>query len=264
LASDRSLFEDHTLIEAGTLTHDEVDALRPGVFEAMARAAASGPGVRFVKVHDAYSVTVTGEALLAGARAAKRAIVIVRDPRDVAPSLAYHNGWSIDGAIAFMNWPDAASCWHTRSQAGQLRQRLFDWSGHVRSWMDQTDIPVHVVRYEDLHHDPATTLLGALSFAGYAATRAASERAVRLTDFKKLQACERETGFDESPTEAPFFRRGVSGLWRDDLSSEQVQRIEAAHGATMQRLGYQLTRNWTPPVSPVPLPTGARLANSKR
>ena len=61
------------------------------------------PPVRFVKAHDAYTLTPTGEPLLAGARGADAAIVIVRDPRDVAPSLANHNGTGIDEAIAFMN-----------------------------------------------------------------------------------------------------------------------------------------------------------------
>ena len=46
--------------------------------------------VRFAKVHDAYTFTPAGEPLLAGARGAQGAIVIVRDPRDVAPSLANH------------------------------------------------------------------------------------------------------------------------------------------------------------------------------
>ena len=49
------------------------------------------PPVRFVKVHDAYTLTPKGEPLLAGRRGADGAIVIVRDPRDVAPSLANHN-----------------------------------------------------------------------------------------------------------------------------------------------------------------------------
>ena len=48
-----------------------------------------------------------GEPLLAGARGANGAIVVVRDPRDIAPSLASHRNTSIDDAIAFMNDRDA-------------------------------------------------------------------------------------------------------------------------------------------------------------
>jgi hypothetical protein len=37
-----------------------------------------------------------------------------------------------------------------------------------------------------------------------------------------------------------FFRRGEAGGWRDELSAEQVARIEAAHAPMMRRLGHAL------------------------
>ncbi len=100
IASARGPFDYLTLIDSGLLTHDEIDALRPRVYEELASGAQDDeydaveapPPVRFVKVHDAYTLTPTGEPLLAGARGADGAIVIVRDPRDVAPSLASHSG----------------------------------------------------------------------------------------------------------------------------------------------------------------------------
>jgi len=36
-----------------------------------------------------------------------------------------------------------------------------------------------------------------------------------------------------------FFRRGEVGGWRDELTAEQVARIEAAHAPMMRRLGYE-------------------------
>jgi len=80
-----------------SITHDEIDCLRPRVYEELAKGAEddldspTGPGVRMVKVHDAYTLSPLGEPLLGGAKAAQGAIVIVRDPRDVAPSLAHHS-----------------------------------------------------------------------------------------------------------------------------------------------------------------------------
>jgi hypothetical protein len=38
-----------------------------------------------------------------------------------------------------------------------------------------------------------------------------------------------------------FFRRGEVGSWRDELTAEQVRRIEGEHAAMMLRLGYALT-----------------------
>jgi aryl sulfotransferase len=251
IASSRGPFDRLLLIDSGLLTHDEADCLRPRVYEELARGAddderdphETPPAVRFVKVHDAYTLTPMGEPLLAGARGADGAIVIVRDPRDVAPSLANHNNSSIDEAIAFMHDCDAGFCANTTSQDSQLRQKLPGWSAHVASWLDQTDIPIHLVRYEDLQIDTAVVLRRALEFAGQAATDDELWRAVRFAEFARLRQQEGEGGFREAPRQpgARFFRRGEAGGWRDELTPDQAARIVAAHGAVMRRLGYDVT-----------------------
>ena len=114
IASARGEFDSHTLLESGLLTHDEVDALRPRVYEFLAREA-EGRGPRMVKAHDAYLGTPLGEPML---RAAAGAIVIVRDPRDIAASLANHRRTSVDEAIAFMADKDACFSNGGKGQAG--------------------------------------------------------------------------------------------------------------------------------------------------
>jgi aryl sulfotransferase len=250
IASARAPFDDLTLIDSGLLTLDEIDRLRPRVYEALARGEDEDPleappdeaRLRFVKVHDAYTLAPSGEALLAGARGAKGAIVLVRDPRDVAPSLANHNGLTLDAAIDLMNDKAAAYGNKTDRQHRQFRQKLPGWSGHVASWLDQRDIPVHLLRYEDLKSDTVEALLGAMAFAGRPITREEAERAARLAEFSRLQDQERKVGFAEASRKGTkFFRRGEAGAWRGELTAEQAGRIEAAHGAMMARLGYELT-----------------------
>jgi len=251
IASARGAFDDLLLIDSGLLTQDEADCLRPRVYEELARGAEDDeqdpreapPAVRFVKVHDAYTLTPLGEPLLAGARGADGAVVMVRDPRDVAPSLASHRNTSVDDAIAFMNDRDAVFSANTTKQDLQLRQKLPGWSGHVTSWLDQTDIPIHLVRYEDLQIDTAVVLRRALEFAGQAATDDDIWRAVQFADFARLRQQEEEKGFKEAPRQAGarFFRRGEAGGWRDELTPDQAARIVAAHGAVMRRLGYDVT-----------------------
>ncbi len=250
IASARGPFDFLTLIDSGLLTHDEIDRLRPRVYEELAGGAqddeydatADAPPVRFVKVHDAYTRTPLGEALLAGARGADGAILIVRDPRDVAPSLANHAGGSIDDAIASLNDAGAAYCDGPRRQHIQLRQRLLGWSGHAASWLDQRDIPVHLIRYEDMQADTVAVFTRALAFAGYPAPAERIARAAALADFSELERQEREKGFGEASRAKggrKFFRRGEAGAWRDELTPEQVARIEAAHAPMMRRLGYE-------------------------
>ena len=239
IASARGIFEFHTMLDAGLLSHDETDALRPRVYEAMA-ADDEVEGVRLVKAHDAYLATPLGEPLMAGSRAAAGAIVIVRDPRDIAASLANHRHTSVDAAIDFMADKRAAFAAVKSAQVTQLRQRLLDWSGHVASWLDQADIPVHLVRYEDMQADPLPSFMAAMAFAGRAVSPADAARAVDFASFDRLQAQELQHGFTEWRPRGSglFFRRGESQAWRRELTADQVQRIESAHGPMMKRLGY--------------------------
>ena len=249
-ASARGAFDDMLLIDSGLLTLDEADCLRPRVYEELAHGAEDDerelqqapPAVRFTKVHDAYTLTPLGEPLLAGARGADGAIVIVRDPRDVAPSLASHRNTSIDDAIAFMNNRYAVFSANTTKQNLQFRQKLQDWSGHIASWIDQTDIPIHLIRYEDMRTDTARTLHQALQFSGQPATDDDIRRAMTFSDFSRLRQQEEENGFKEAPQQlgTRFFRRGEAGGWRDELTPDQATRIVAAHGTVMRRLGYDI------------------------
>ena len=255
IASARGWFDAAMLFPSGLLTHEESDRLRPRVYRALAASARPAEpdeqetrfgGAHFIKSHDAYSYTVDGEALLGGAGGAKAAILIVRDPRDIAGSLANHLGRTIDQAIAFMAAPDSSLSGRRDRQQSQLRQQLPTWAGYNRSWLDQGDIPVHHVRYEDLKADTAGVLRAALDFAGIEVSDAACQQAVRFAAFDVLQQQEREHGFREAPrgmtrdgARGGFFRRGVSGGWREELSVGQVARIEADQAVMMARFGYE-------------------------
>jgi hypothetical protein len=244
IAGGRAEFVDVTLLDSGLLTHDEAENLRPRVYEALNTGEPvddeEGRVTRLIKVHDAYLATSRGEPLLGGDRAAKGAILIVRDPRDVAPSLANHRDTSVDDAIGFMADRGAAFAATRKAQAIQMRQRLLDWSGHAASWLDQTDLPVHLLRYEELSARPVEVFRAAMAFAGRPVSQDEAERAVDFASFGRLRAQEDEQGFAEwrRRGEARFFRKGQSGGWRGELTADQVRRIEAAHGPMMARLGY--------------------------
>jgi len=249
IASARLPFDLTTMIDSDLLTADEVDRLRPRVYEAMAQSleeepeeVGQTPNLEFVKTHDAYTLTSAGEPLLAGARGAKAAILIVRDPRDIVASLANHNQSTLDAAITVMNDPAAALCAKPDRVHKQLRQIMLSWSGYVESWLDQRDIPVHLVQYEAMKRDTAATFAEAMAFAGQPVTLEDAARAARLADFSELQTQERERGFGEKPTKTEaFFRKGQMGGWREELTAEQVERIETAHASMMARLGYDLS-----------------------
>jgi aryl sulfotransferase len=237
IASSRYEFEAVTFLDSGLMSHDDIDELRPRVYEAIAEDTTEQ---RWIKVHDAYTLTRTGDPLF-GSNLPCTAVYVARDPRGVAGSLSYHMNTSIDDAIELMNNKDGALCSGRKGLVPQLRQKLTGWSSHVTSWLDQTNVPVHLVRYEDLIAEPVAYFSAALKFAGRSATSAEIERAVRYTDFAELQRQEKERGFAERISrKAPFFRVGRTEAWRETLTAEQTKTIERHHGAVMTRLGYRL------------------------
>jgi len=249
IASGRNPFDQYMLIDSGLLTNDEIDRLRP---EAYAYAATARPlvepmlPVRFVKTHDAYTLTDRGEPMMAGARAAAGVLLFVRDPRDVAGSFANHMNCTIDRAIDYMADADFSFFSATDRIDRQFRQRLLDWGGFARSWLDQTDIPVHVVRYEDMIADTVATARAALAFVGVDPDPARLDRAIAFASIGELQRQEATSGFREAPRYVrSFFRRGTAGGWRDDLTPDQIVRIERDHGAMMDRLGYGRSTDFT-------------------
>lgn len=234
IVSSRAFFENYLAVESSDLTVAEVEALRPAAITAWAE------GVRapIVKTHDAY-LSAEGTPLFPPA-GTQGAVVIVRDPRDVAISFANHSGITIDQAIAKMVDPNGMLAGKKNGLSGQFRQRLPTWGGHVAGWLD-APIPKLLVQYEDMIADMALVLTRVAGFVGIAADSGAVARAVTATHFDRLKAEEDKNGFRERSTHATrFFRRGVAGGWRDTLTTAQVARIEADHGAMMRQLGYDL------------------------
>ena len=234
LAAARWAFDDTVGVSASELTTDEVDDLRPEVYRRVARA----PGRTFYKIHDAWGRTPKGE-LLTPPEVSSGAIYLVRNPLDVAVSFAHHTGWSVESIVAAMADPTFQFAADPGRLELQLRQALSTWSGHVSGWVDQTDIPVHVVRYEDLSHSPEATFEGVVRFLGGSVDPERIERAIAFSRFSELQRQEKDKGFREMPAASKgFFRKGRAGGWRDDLSAETVAEVIRDQFAVMRRFGY--------------------------
>jgi hypothetical protein len=235
IASGRDAFDQFSGLDASDLLPDEIETLRPRVYEA---AAAQATRQMFVKVHDAYLPTATGEPLIS-LRATRAAVYVVRNPLDVAVSLAFHAAVDFDTAITRI--ADRSFCF-ADGVAGlptQLRQRLSSWSGHVASWLDAPGLACHVMRYEDMTARPFETFSRAVRFLDLPADDSRIGDALEAVRFDRLREEEERDGFIERSIKAErFFREGRVGGWRRHLTAEQARRIIAEHGAMMRRLDY--------------------------
>lgn len=260
-ANKRRLFNELVGLDSSELTAEELLRHRPTFHAALAETL---PSPAFVKAHEAFlpvpalcGGTPTEGWLFSGVEAA--AVYLVRNPLDVAVSYAHHRCCSIDEAIERMNDPDAVENMSRRGLYEILPQPLTTWSGHVSSWLGQQELPMHVVKYEDLATAPAEAFDEALHFIerhcpdfragagvqegapqGAKQRTAALSAAVDHAAFHRLQVQEARDGFQEKMPEASsFFRAGVAGGWRKVLTAAQVYTLVEAHGAVMAQLGYR-------------------------
>ena len=208
----------------------EIVAVRPQVQSAIAERAER---MVLIKTHSAmgriHDMPTINLAASAGA------IYIVRNPLDIAVSLAPTAGISIDDAITVMETPQFAN----RTTEHAAFEMWGSWSEHVESWTGKKQSPVLVVRYEDMLADPIAAFLRVTGHLRESPAPGQVAKAVELASFERARAQEDKFGFAERPEGASqFFRAGRAGQWRDSLTEAQVGRITAAHAAQMRRFGY--------------------------
>ena len=254
VVSDRETFSEIVGLDSSDMTPDEILRHRPLFHELLAgelarRRASPAQSTEapsrerapaFVKVHDAY-IHAGDSAPLFPKVATSAVVYLVRNPLDVAVSYAHHRQKPIDDTVRQMNNPAAVEGKVAGGIHVQLPQLLTTWSGHVVSWLDQEELPVHVVRYEDLLADPMAGFGAIVRFAGFRRDEPSARlaRAIDHAAFSRLRAQEEDSGFSEKqPTAPSFFRAGVVGSWRTALTSRQVQALVDAHGTVMARFGY--------------------------
>ncbi len=233
--SSRWLFDSVLGVRSSDLLPEEIDRLRPHAdVELVARAG----GDVWRKIHDALLPGPSGE-LVVSAEATRAALYILRDPRDVAVSLARYDDLPLERAVELLCRDDAALAAGRRELSSLLLQRLGSWSEHVHSWVDTPAFPVHVLRYEDCLADPVASFQPAFAAAGLEVSASELAGAVASSSWERLRAQEDSVGFVERlSATSPFFRRGRAGGWAEELAPNLARRIVDAHGAVMARFGY--------------------------
>lgn len=237
--SDRAQFDEAIGLAASDLTDAEIAAWRLTALQNWGRTL-TRPA--YLKTHDirlAAAEAVSAEPETSGhGGATLGAIYLVRDPRDVALSLARHIDRSIDEAIDLMATRDQVMNQSRRRLRPRLPEIWGSWSQHVESWHMPAPFPVHVISYESLRAEPEATFAVVLAALRLPLDQAAIKAAVAATALEILRAQEAVKGFIEWPGARGFFGEGRVQGWRDRLTAAQIARIEAAHGPAMRRLGY--------------------------
>jgi hypothetical protein len=240
----RLRFDALLSVESSSLTPAEIAEARPAFMRLW--AAENPDQAIFAKAHEANLPFPGTGAAPYPPETISAAIHIVRDPRDVAVSLASHLGRSVNEVIATMADPCQTVSRQRVHLSDQMPQLVSTWTAHARSWLGAPGFRIMTIRYEDLAADTPAQLAGIAGFLGLDSNHDAIARAVEAADFQNLQRQEAASGFRERPEGMPrFFRRGRAGGWRDSLTPLQAARIEQDHGELMDSLNYVRIRTFS-------------------
>lgn len=226
IASSRTLFDQFSGISSSDLTPKEIETLRPQVYRKLAE---SSDETIYMKVHDAWTLNSQGVALFPKDVTCS-VIYIIRHPLDVAVSLSYHNSEDVKTSLNKLGESSFGLCLREKRLFNQLPQKLLSWSEHVRTWVLESGLRVHVIRYEDMHKQPETAFSEALKFLEIPHTAKDLENAIENSSMGALQKQEKEDGFNEKPINASsFFRKGVLSDWLNHIDQPTAKAFLEAN-----------------------------------
>jgi len=240
IVSSRHWLDDQLGIDTSDMSWAELDKVRGRVGH---QRAVYAECLRYHKVHDAFVSPDSAAQPVVPVEHCRGAVVVIRHPEDVAVSLSHFFSWDLERCVAFLLNEQAALCRSSKRGGQQVRQFMGTWANHVNSWVDQQQIPVLLLRYEDLLAQPEEHFGRLTGFLDLPSEPALIRQTVANTCFEKLRAKEEEEGgFHERPDGCErFFRSGRSGEGREQLNADQLAQLGDAFSSTFQQFGYEVS-----------------------
>lgn len=164
-----------------------------------------------------------------------KVIFLIRDPRDVAVSM--HNLNLIHEKSVRWNHPRAKFflvCYRY-VKIFDYFETMRNWSKHYAVW---SKVPSHVVKYENLLHNPKETLKGILNYLEVDSKDEIVDQAIKNFSFEKITG--RKPGQEDK--NSPEFRKGISGDYKNKFSKIDVALVHYFFGSLIKKLGYEINR----------------------
>ncbi len=156
------------------------------------------------------------------------AVYLVRDGRDVMVSKAWHKTNIVDpGSNFYRNLFEVI--WAPRGGW------FGGWSQHVRLWRRRAAV---VIRFEDLIVDPVGCIERVRPY--FPLPRPKSNKVPSFSELKSnsFQFGKGDEVTNSSEFRQKFFRRGISGAWKDEMSLFFQLFFQLRHGRMLRKLGY--------------------------
>jgi len=156
---------------------------------------------RLIKSHFPYNPAIPAVRLTG------KTVYLIRHPIDVMMS-AWDFGGLINGAARDKQSPAFRSYVRRWLMTGGDYPPFGSWIQHVRSWLGQITIPVHLVSYENLVDNPARELKSILEFMGAQVPAERQRMAIDRSSMKSMAAL--ESNEVENRLDGIFFRNSLA------------------------------------------------------
>ena len=207
--------------------------------------------LRFFKTHNIFGVV--NNSKFSNKQNSAGCIYIVRDPRNVITSIKNHYELDDNEALKWMINPKKFIYDVERvEQYGYSDfQFISSWSINNKSWRVQKEIPIKIIRYEDLLKETYNVFKDVIEFINKTLhikdkiNKEKLKNSVRSTFFDKLKNDEKNNGFVEavpskiSKEKIPFFNLGPDNDWKKILDKDQQIKLTDMFQGDLIELGYK-------------------------
>ncbi len=232
---NRQSFDQFLEFESGELTPEEIIFYKQKYYLDYGLKATEDV---YVKTHEA-NWKINNKLCLIPEEVTKLSIYMVRNPLDIVTSLATYFNVSTDEAIEVLANPDYTLFGHDQGIRQNVPVKVGDWSSNVSSWLNSKELPLVLIKYEDLLDKPVEVLSTLLQRMNKPVNHKLISKAVESHRFERLANQEVSNGFIERPRKTDkFFRKGKSESWKEELSTAQIDQVLKTHHKVMTQLGY--------------------------
>ena len=178
-------------------------------------------------------------------------VYIIRDPRNVITSLKNHFELSTDQALNFMVSENKFIFDRFKENDYSDFQFISSWEKNYRSWKNQKNFPVKIIKYEDLCRKTYETFKEIIEFINKTIKSKDSfniekaKNAVDSTSFNKMKNIENNEGFKESvlskynnSNKIPFFHLGPKNDWKKTYNINYQKKLNSIFNENLQELNY--------------------------
>ena len=204
--------------------------------------------IKFLKTHNIYGALNGNE--FSNRSNSIGGIYIIRDPRNVITSLMNHFEMNKEDALKFMLSEKKFIYDFFKKNDFSDFQFISSWEKNYKSWINNKDFPIKLIKYEDLIKDTFFVVKDLINFiddtskTNYKFNKSKAQNAIQTTNFENLKNIEKNYGFSESiksknkNNKIPFFHLGPNNKWQNFFDNDFTNKLNVIFKESLKELQY--------------------------